>query len=58
MDADRLYDGTISCAMPKKGSRLAAAHCCCSSVCLEGSAIGAFLPASSAPLLYRGITGH
>jgi uncharacterized membrane protein len=58
MDADRLYDGTTSVRDAENWLALGSGALLLLVGASRRSAVGALLAASSAPLLYRGITGH
>ena len=58
MDTDRLYDGTTSVSDPENWLALGSGALLLLVGASRRSVGGALLAASSAPLLYRGITGH
>ena len=58
MDADRLYDGTTSLRDAENWLALGSGALLLLVGASRRSAVGALLAVSSAPLLYRGITGH
>jgi uncharacterized membrane protein len=58
MDAERLYDGTFSLSDAENWLALGGGALLLVVGASRRSVIGAFMVASSAPLLYRGITGH
>src|SRR4029450_2130190 len=58
MDANRLYDGTTSVRDAENWLALGSGALLLLVGASRRSAVGALLAASSAPLLYRGVTAH